>query len=712
MKHSRTLHPIALAAALCAALMGATITLTPAAARLEPQAESSRIDSIRALIEHNGWSFDVAPNSLTNIPWEQFEERYLGLRLPEGAEVHCIVDDHGIGDRDLPARWDWREHGAVPGVRHQGACGSCWDFSAAGALESAIMIAEGFEVDISEQHALSCNTGGSSCNGGWMEDAYEVWQTYGAIAEENMPYEADDDIPCPGDTYPPVAKAGTVHDVGYSVSQIKNAIYYHGPVSATMMVYPDLVPYAGGCYDHPCPGELNHAIVLVGWDDTYCNGNGAWIMKNSWGTDWGVAGYAYIQYDAACIGNYATYVDYIHVADLLGIVHTPLEDTENTTDPYVIEMQIISTGGQVDLDASYVAYRIDNGPWEYLEITPTGGDTYTASIPAQGAGTKVEYYIHAEDTAGKAKTVPMWAPDEAFVFLVGSFETILFEDFETESGWTVGAPGDDATTGIWERADPEGTTQDGWYVQSEDDHTPAPGRYCFVTDGRAGSDAGTYDVDGGRTTLLSPVYDLSDYRMVVIDYWRWYTNRRGSNPYQDIWEVSVRSGDSEWVPIEYTSSCRENWSHQVHVLNDFIELGPEVQFRFVASDEDGGSLVEALVDDIELRGVPGGASDAQEAAASATGGPALRVLSPVLRTSAAAARIELSLPRGAEARIRLLDCSGRLLSERQPADLPAGRSTLDVPLRTRSGLPLEAGVYFVVVETCGERLSKAVVVAG
>ena len=121
-------------------------------------------------------------------------------------------------------------------------------------------------------------------------------------------------------------------------------------------------------------------------------------------------------------------------------------------------------------------------------------------------------------------------------------------------------------------------------MQPEDDHTPSPGRYCFVTDGRAGSGAGTYDVDGGRTTLLSPIYDLHEYALVVVDYRRWYTNRRGANPYDDIWEVSVRSAGADWVPLEYTTACRENWSHQVHILNDFIE-------RFGIDNVEGDPIV-------------------------------------------------------------------------------------------------------------------------
>jgi hypothetical protein len=491
---------------------------------------------------------------------------------------------------------------------------------------------------------------------------------------------------------------GAEHEAGYSVSQIKNAIYDHGPVSVTMMVYPDIVAYEGGCYEHSCYDQLNHAVGLVGWDDTYCDGQGAWIMKNSWGDDWGIGGYAYIQYDAACIGGYATYPDYIPIADLLGVNHAPLTNTENTTVPYEVLVEIISTGGSVDLGASYVAYRVNNGDWIQDSFVPTGNpDEYRVFIPAQSAGTKVEYYLHAEDTVGNSKTVPMWAPEETHIFVVGAFDLIVLEDFEEESGWIVGAPGDDATSGIWERSDPQATSDDGWIVQPEDDHTPSPGRYCFVTDGRAGTGAGTYDVDGGRTTLLSPVYDLHEYALVVVDYRRWYTNRRGANPYDDIWEVSVRSGGAEWVPIEYTTSCRENWSHQVHILNDFIEPDAETQFRFVASDEGDGSLVEALLDDFELRGIPGSSGVPADVARAHA--------KPLLRTSPnpfhARTTLAFRLPRSGPATLRILDCAGRLVRNLHAGETDAGLHQLTWDGRDDQDRRVAAGVYLARVTANG-----------
>ena len=82
--------------------------------------------------------------------------------------------------------------------------------------------------------------------------------------------------------------------------------------------------------------------------------------------------------------------------------------------------------------------------------------------------------------------------------------------------------GDAATSGAWNRMDPQATVYNDVVIQPEDDHTVALGVACFVTDGNSGSAAGDYDVDGGCTTLLSPIFDLSTADMAFVTYWRWY----------------------------------------------------------------------------------------------------------------------------------------------------------------------------------------------
>ena len=158
-----------------------------------------------------------------------------------------------------------------------------------------------------------------------------------------------------------------------------------------------------------------------------------------------------------------------------------------------------------------------------------------------------------------------------------------FDTFETDRGWTVGAPGDDATSGIWVRADPIGTEYNGHPIQMEDDHSPDPGTLCFVTgNGSVGGAAGENDVDNGKTTLLTPVFELSDALSATISYYRWYTNSWGSSPDLDWWDVDVTNDGVNWISLEHTQQTLAEWTPFTFELTDYITLTDQVQVRFVA----------------------------------------------------------------------------------------------------------------------------------
>ena len=289
--------------------------------------------------------------------------------------------------------------------------------------------------------------------------------------------------------------------------------------------------------------------------------------------------------------------------DDIGIEHMPLDNTTNYTTPYIVEAAIASVYGEItsvnlnySLDYDYIATEMEQS-----------GDLYLGEIPAQPAGTIVDYYIHATDSEGNEVFSPENAPQETYLFLVGEEQDFMIpfaDDFEEELDWTAGLPGDDATTGIWIRGEPNGTSVGGVVVQPDEDHTP-DGTQAFVT-GNApftGNNAGEDDVDDGRTTLLSPVWDLSYVSNPVLSYWRWYSNDVGDNPGSDVWEVEVSSDGEYWVALEYTSQSSGAWIQKQFKLSKFVDVSGDVQARFVASDEGDGSLVEAAVDDVVILAV-------------------------------------------------------------------------------------------------------------
>jgi hypothetical protein len=127
---------------------------------------------------------------------------------------------------------------------------------------------------------------------------------------------------------------------------------------------------------------------------------------------------------------------------------------------------------------------------------------------------------------------------------------------------------------------------------------------CYVTDGRAGTSIGQYDVDGGKTTLLSPWLDVSVLTEPTIGYWRWYSNDKGASPNTDTFRVDITTNGSQWVNVEtlgpsgpFTSG---GWYYHEFSVADFVSTSGNVRLRFIAEDLEPGSIVEAAIDEFSL----------------------------------------------------------------------------------------------------------------
>jgi len=218
----------------------------------------------------------------------------------------------------LPTVFNWCDYGACSPVKDQGSCGSCWAFGTVGDIESDVLIKDGVERDFSEQYLLSCNVYGYSCNGGWwvhdhFKDAIpdgepdagavdEADVPYGAVKEDcNPPHEHHEKI----DSYAYVVDWSSVP----SPAALKQAIYAYGPVSAAVTSSESAFSsYSGGIYQKDSANDVNHAIVITGWNES--GPIPYWYMKNSWGADWGEQGYMRIQYGVSDIGFGAMYGSY------------------------------------------------------------------------------------------------------------------------------------------------------------------------------------------------------------------------------------------------------------------------------------------------------------------------------------------------------------------------------------------------------------------
>ncbi len=302
----------ALRLAACAALVAGA-----AVGSVQAQLSDDDIAALQARGQQEGWTFVVGHNDATSYPLNSLA----GVVEPDGWEKDGEWDDLSTRD-DLPVAFDWRDYNGLTPIRNQGGCGSCWAFSAIGAVESELLIEEGWNLDLSEQWLVSCTSAGS-CSGGWHSSALKFLRenSYyshdpcgdsGAVLEADFPYEAwNKPCGCPYD-HPYYIDGWSYVGTQWgapSVDQMKQSMYDHGPLSVCVSVDSSFQAYNGGIFNNCGSTSINHAVVLVGWDDNL-GSNGVWIMRNSWGTNWGEDGYMYIEYGCARIGYAAIYTRY------------------------------------------------------------------------------------------------------------------------------------------------------------------------------------------------------------------------------------------------------------------------------------------------------------------------------------------------------------------------------------------------------------------
>lgn len=264
-------------------------------------------------------------------------------------------------------------------------------------------------------------------------------------------------------------------------------------------------------------------------------------------------------------------------------------------------------------------------PWLTLVMEDNGDGTFSADIPAQPMGTVVEYHFGIVDDFGAVSTITPFSanqvqnPNLPFNTMVGVTPVLVDDqdDFSDFGFWQLGLPEDNATTGEWESTIPVGSFSNGpgdpaSICAPDEDHTPGDGLFCFLTGVSPGPDAGigSNDVDGGSTTLQSEDIDLSDMLDPVMSYWRWYVNApaSGANPGADWWQVAVSDdGGDTWVEVEETLTQDISWRRNAFRIQEYVGLTDAFRIRFVASDSlrlgqeyDGGSLIEAAVDDLVI----------------------------------------------------------------------------------------------------------------
>ncbi|MHC1790367.1 C1 family peptidase [Solidesulfovibrio sp.] len=305
-----------------------------------PFAADDSLETLRDKIRQNGYDFTVGETWVSALPRDKREAMRSRGRIPEKAANRRTPAAAAALPRlaSLPAAFDWRNKDGksyIGPIRDQGACGSCYAFAAAAAAEGTYNVATrrtGSAVaNFSEQYIAFClGTHGPYSNhfDGCFGADYSYTELHaltveGLTTETAMPYTGSDSQNCSQPGLPMTTFTGWGRAECQDTSAIKTALLTYGPVDAAVLTTSAFDAYTGGVYqdeqtscleegaDYTCDyTPTDHAISLVGWNDGDQSTPGHWILRNSWGTEWGEDGYMRIAYDAAKVSCSVAYLTY------------------------------------------------------------------------------------------------------------------------------------------------------------------------------------------------------------------------------------------------------------------------------------------------------------------------------------------------------------------------------------------------------------------
>jgi cathepsin L len=242
-------------------------------------------DKLEFIQAHNAGNhtYTLGVNEFSDLSHEEFVAQFVGKLDNKNPPVFDSLLEF---DGPIPNDVDWRQQGAVTGVKNQGQCGSCWAFSTTGAMEGSNKIRGGGLNSLSEQQLVDCagSAGNQGCSGGWPSKAID-WaaRTGGLCSGSAYPYRGVQGRCASGCSR--VATTGGSQGLSASDSGLTGGLS-RAPVSVAIEASGRAFQsYRSGVFSGPCGRNLDHAVLAVGF-----TGN-AYIVKNSWGTSWGEGGY-------------------------------------------------------------------------------------------------------------------------------------------------------------------------------------------------------------------------------------------------------------------------------------------------------------------------------------------------------------------------------------------------------------------------------------
>lgn len=250
------------------------------------------LENLKRITEHNldtTQTFTMAMNQFGHLRGDEWSARLCKSQPRKGRRLRAISDNDIV--RSLPKSVDWTDT-AVTEVKNQGTCGSCWTFSAVGAIEGAIAVGGGPLENLSMQQIVDCDSGGNGCDGGLMDQAFQWEKTNDGLCKlVDYPYTGETGTTClTSCKVVPGSKVKSYTDVLSTDHALMSALAKQPVAVAIEADQSSFQFYSSGVLTKACGTHLDHGVLAVGYG-TSEDGIDYYKIKNSWGTTWGEEGY-------------------------------------------------------------------------------------------------------------------------------------------------------------------------------------------------------------------------------------------------------------------------------------------------------------------------------------------------------------------------------------------------------------------------------------